>query len=275
VILRTPSDHPHDMPRTKNGSGNANGWTPIPDPEDRYSTGIPDFDRILGGGFPRGSCVIVSMDETVGLEDLDLLLFPTYLNLLYHSRGIIAVLPSRDSPHGFRSRLSRFVSRRRFDSRVRVVDYIGEDEGPAYVTSIRSMRPGPNRPGGTSTKNRNADMAAMMAAEKAAQGNRKKSFLELNAFEIVDTLVGEEQAKKMFFYGIKRAKNVHNLVIGLLAPGVTCGAAVRRMADMEFELHREDVGLIIRGVRPSFSSCVVTADPQRGAPHVAFVPRPS
>jgi GvpD gas vesicle protein len=262
------------MPRHRVGPQHANGWTPLPDPEGCYSTGTLDFDRLLGGGFRRGSCALFSADETVGLEDLDLLLFPTYLNILYHSRGIIAVLPSRDSPHNFRARLSRYVTRRRFDSRVRIVDYIGEDVGPAYVVGLKSANnPGPTGKG--STKERASDMAAMEAAEKAAQGGRKKSFLEVMSFEIADTLLGPETAKRMFFYGIKRARAVGNLVIGLLGPGVGSAAAVRRMADMEFELHRDAVGLLIRGVRPSFSSCVVTEDPVAGPPHVAFVPRPS
>ena len=107
----------------------AEGWRPLRDPEDRHSSGIVivNFDRLLGGGFPRGATALFGTDETVELEDLDRLLFPTYLNFLYQSRGIIAVLPSRDSPHGFRSRLTRFATRRRFDSRDRVVDYVGED----------------------------------------------------------------------------------------------------------------------------------------------------
>jgi predicted ATP-dependent serine protease len=54
----------------------------MPDPEGRYSTGIGDFDRLLGGGFQRGSLALLSLDETVGLEDLDLLLFPALLNML-------------------------------------------------------------------------------------------------------------------------------------------------------------------------------------------------
>jgi hypothetical protein len=263
------------MPGATKVAKGAESWTPIPDPEGRFSTGIPDFDRLLGGGFPRGSLAVLELDDTIGLDDLDLLLFPTILNLLHQSRGVIAVLPSRDSPHGFRARLSRFVTRRRFDNRVRVIDYVGENEGPAYVVNIKSLRMSASRPGPPAPKELEGDAAKMVEAEKAAQGNRKKSFLELYAFEILDTLVGAEKARQMFFFGIKRARNAGNLVIGLLGPGVECAAAVRAMADSEFVLHRDEVGLIVRGVRPSFPSYVVTTDRQAGPPHVAFVPRPS
>jgi hypothetical protein len=47
------------------------------------------------------------------------------------------------------------------------------------------------------------------------------------------------------------------------------------MTDTEFVLHRDEVGLIVRGVRSSFPSYVVTTDRQASPPHVAFVPRPS
>ncbi|MCI4347879.1 MAG: hypothetical protein L3J97_04590 [Thermoplasmata archaeon] len=243
----------------------ADGWKPIPDPKGRYSTGIADFDRLLGGGFRRGSFALFTMDEAVGTEDLDLLLFPTLLNILYQSRGIIAMLPSRDSPHEFRARLTRFVTRRRFDSRVRITDYVGEDQGPPYVVNMDIRSP----------KAREKATAKMVAAEKAVQGTRGKTFLELTAFEVFDTLMGPEIATKLFYQGIKRVRMMGNLGVGLLGPGLGCAAGVRRMADTEFELRREAVGLIIRGVRPSFSSYVVTDDLQAGPPHVVFVPRPS
>ncbi len=249
-------------------------WTPRPDPDGRYSSGIADFDRLLGGGFEQGSVVLVTWDETVGTEDLDLLLFPTILNMLYHSRGMIAVLPSRDSPHRFRGRLTRFVTRRRFDSRVRVVDYAGEDEGHAYVVSIphRAMN---DVPRADTEKARKAAAAKMEGAEKAAAGNRRNSFLELYSLDVMETLMGPEQAARMFFHGAKRARHVGNLLIALMAPSLGSAVAARRLADEEFELHHDDVGLVIRGIRPAFPGHVVTRDGAEAAPRVAFVPRPS
>jgi len=263
------------MPRVPKVANETASWNPIPDPEGHYSTGTADFDRLIGGGFKRGSFALFEMSDTVGPEDIDLLFFPTLINFLYQSRGVLAVLPSVDSPHNFRSRMVRFVTRRRFDSRVRIVDYIGEDEGPAYVVSLKNMRPDPLRRSPINPKELRKDIAKMEAAEKAVQGQRKRSFLEFHAIEVLDTLVGGEKARKMYFSGVKRARAVHNLVIGLLAPGVECAAAVRSMADTKFALRREEMGLIIQGLRPSFPSYVVTADLVAGPPHVAFVPSPS
>jgi len=243
------------------------GWNPASDPDGRYSSGIADFDRLLDGGFPRGSLALFELDETVGLEDLDLLLFPTYLNFLYRSRGLMAILPARDSPHGFRARLTRYATRRRFDTRVRVMDYVGEDLGLSYVVNLTDAEQNPIK--------KRAAIAKVVAAEKTVQGGRKNSILELTAFEVFDTLMGSEKALKMFYYGVKRARMMGNLAVGILGPGLGCAAGVRRMADTEFALHHDDVGLIVRGVRPAFPGFVVTEEAARGRPHVAFVPRPT
>ncbi len=269
--LRTPFVHSPTMRNSGSpAKTTATEWQPIPDPEGQYSSGIADFDRLLGGGFKQGSMALFGLDATVGLDDLDLLLFPTFLNFLYHSRGILSILPSRDSPHEFRSRLTRYVTRRRFDTRVRICDYVGEDEKAPYVVDIKTEygeKPDPRR--------RKQAVARVEEAEKAVRGNRGKTFLEFCAFEVFDTLLGGEKATEAFFYGVKRARQRKNLVIGLLGPGLACAAGVRRMADTEFELRRDDVGLIVRGIRPSFPGLVVTEDAAGRAPHVAFVPRPN
>ncbi len=262
------------MVRARTSRSKSSVWKPIRDPPDRYSSGIADFDRLLGGGWKRGSMTLLEFDESTGPEDFDLLLFPTFLNFLHQSRGIIAVLPSRDSPNSFRDRLTHHLTRKRFDSRVRVIDYAGEDEGPRYVVSLEGLRPGA-APVRSLAKVRARDFKRMEAAERAAQGSRRKSFLEVMSFEVVDTLVGSEQALKMFFYGTKRARHVQNLVLGVLRPGLGSASGVRGMADTEFAVYRNEVGLVIRGVRPRFPAHLVATDPIRGPPHVVFVPQPA
>lgn len=255
------------------GEREATGWTPVADPDGKFSSGILDFDRLLGGGFKRGSLALFETDETVGLEDLDLLLFPAYLNALYQSRGMVAILPSRDSPHDFRARLTRYLTRRRFDSRVRIFDYVGEDQGLAYVVTIGNPEADPLRPA-RDPKVKKQSIAQAVAAERAAQGGRGKPFVELVAFEVFDTLVGTENALKLFYRGVKRTRTLGNLGIGVLGPGLGCAPGIRRMADTQFSLHRDEVGLLVRGMRPLFASHVVIPDPARGLPHAAFVPRP-
>lgn len=262
------------MESARNLSATDKGWTPIVDPPERYSSGIPDLDRLLGGGFGRGGLALFNIDETVTPEDRDLMLFPTILNFLYQSRGMIAVLPARDLSREFRARLTRFTTRRRFDSRVRIVDYVGENDEAPYVVTLHSTPDGKTNAEERRARDRELHMNRMVEAERAAQGDRKRAFIEMIAFEVAEMAFGPEVAVRMYFHGLKRSRLVGNLVLGILRPGLRCADAVRGMADTEFHLHRDDIGLTLRGTRPAFPNHLVTVDPKSGAPHVAFVPAP-
>ncbi|MCI4361643.1 MAG: hypothetical protein L3J77_00395 [Thermoplasmata archaeon] len=268
--LRTPATHLLSMPKSAKHDEPASTWTPIPDTPERFSSGIPDFDRLLGGGFPRGSHALFEMDETIEPRDRSLLLTPLYLNFLYQSRGVLAVLPSRETPHGFRADLTRWVSRRRFDTRVRVVVYVSEDTEVPYVVDLSKSRLDDT----VAAKKRSGkeQMAKMVVAEKAVMGVREKPFVEMVAFEIAEMLFGADVATRMFFHGVKRARIVGNLVLGLLRPGLGCADAARGNADVILGLHRGELGLVVRGVRPAFPGHLVVVDPRLGAPHVSFVP---
>jgi hypothetical protein len=248
-------------------------WIALPDSEERFSTGIADLDRLLGGGFARGSMALFRVDETIGPADRELMLTPTLLNFLFHSNGVMAVLPARESPHGFRNHLTKWVGRRRFDTRVRVIDYVGEDTEAPYVVSLTGVRKLRDA-GSKHDRARSKELQKMVAAEKAVRGTRSKVFLEMVSFEIMDTIVGPEMAANMFLHGIKRSRIVGNLCLGIMRPGLGCTDAVRAMADAEFVLHRDDVGLTVRGIRPAFASHLVVPDPQRGEPYVSLIPSP-
>ncbi|MGI0151517.1 MAG: gas vesicle protein GvpD P-loop domain-containing protein, partial [Thermoplasmata archaeon] len=69
-----PSDHL--------SPGQPASWGPLADPERYYSTGIPDFDQLLGGGYRRGSFNAFEIDVNVGIDDYYMLFLPTFLNFL-------------------------------------------------------------------------------------------------------------------------------------------------------------------------------------------------
>jgi GvpD gas vesicle protein len=148
-------------------------WEPIEDPEGKFSSGIPDLDRVLEVGYRRGGFALFTIDGTVTVEELHLLFTPTWINFLYQSRGLPAVLPAQGSPSSFRGLLLEHISRRLLDSRVRIVDYVGEDDEAPYVTSIRVSIGA----GAKSRKNATDAMREMVLAEKAVQGARGRPFI--------------------------------------------------------------------------------------------------
>ncbi len=244
-------------------------WDVVPDTDGRFSTGTRDFDRILDGGFRRGSFALFNVDSNIGPPELNLLLAPTWLNFLHQSRGLLAVLPARDSPAEFRRYALQFTTRRLFDSRVRIVDYIGEADPAPYVVPLREA----NR-AKAPAKDRQVAMGRMADAEKAVAGARGRPFLEMNALEVMDTLVGPETASRMLFHGIKRTRAVGNLGVAIARPGLGCVETARGLVDYEFQLTRSSLGLEIRGRRPEFPPHLVVPDRRHGPPRLEFVPPP-
>ena len=232
------------------------GGAPITDPEGKYSTGIPDFDRLMGGGFRRGSFALFNLEGPLTTEDIHLLLTPTWLNFLRQSRGMLAVLPARESPAQFRTALLQHVTRRLFDSRVRIVDYIGESDPFSYVVTM-----GPKLPKAKA-------MRRMVEAERAIHGARGRPFIEYNALEMMEGLFTADTACRMILHGVKRARLVGNLGLALARPGLACVEAARSMMDYDFRLRRTPDGLQLVGDRPAFPAHFVLEDPRGGRPRV-------
>ncbi len=232
-----------------------NGWRPIEDSPEAYSSGTPALDRLLGGGYPRGGLALLHADPAVAPDDLDLLVAPTVLNFLHHSRGAMVLLPPRDDPTSFRRRLTRFTTRRRFDTRIRIVDYSGAFDQLPYVTTIER-----------GTKDRKIDLAKFGAAERAASGGRGRPYLELHAITLLELLVGAEKAARMIYFGVQRAQRVGNLILGILSPGLGCAPIVRAMAKVELAVDRGPRGVTVRGLRPEFPAHRLARDsPERSA----------
>lgn len=236
-------------------------WTAIPDADGHFSSGIAALDRLLGGGYERGSFVLLRTEAQVTTADLHLLLTPTWLNFLSQSRGLMLVLPARESPRAFRSALLRHVSRRLFDSRVRIIDYVQEDDPAPYIVHL-PIKGDPK-----------VGMEKMTVAERAVAGATHRPFLEYNALEMMETLVGAETAGRMFLHGMKRARAVGNLGVAVARPGLASLDGARSLCDREMLLRRDGDRLLLAGIRPAFPEQLVVADDRRGAPFATVVPR--
>jgi KaiC/GvpD/RAD55 family RecA-like ATPase len=241
-------------------AGAASGtWKPLPDPERYYSTGIPDFDRLLGGGFRRGSFNAFEVDVNVGIDDYYMLFTPTFLNFLAQGRGIIAVLAAGESPEKLRETLVRHVPTNQFDTRVRIPDYTANETEDPYILPMARF-------------GRDEAMRAMVTAEKAVAGPDRKPFIEYTAFDTFESLMGDQVAIRMYFQGVSRTKHVGNLGIGLLKPGLLVSSEILNMMDTYFRIINIDNAPCIYGIRPRTTIYAISPDPEKGSPHATLTP---
>ncbi len=234
-------------------------WKPVNDPERYYSTGIPDFDKILGGGFRRGSVNAFEVDVNVGIDDYYLLFTPTFLNFLAQGRGLIAVLAAGESPQRLRETLIRHVPANTFDTRVRIPDYTAAETEDPYILPMARF-------------GRDEALRAMVTAQKAVAGPDRKPFMEYTAFDTFESLMGDQVAIRMYFQGVARTKHVGNLGIGLLKPGLLVSSEVLNMMDTYFRIINVDNAPCIYGIRPRTTIYSISPDPEKGSPHAILTP---
>ncbi|MGI0154926.1 MAG: gas vesicle protein GvpD P-loop domain-containing protein, partial [Thermoplasmata archaeon] len=240
-------------------SAASGAWKPLTDPERHYSTGIPDFDRLLGGGFRRGSFNAFEVDVNVGIDDYYMLFTPTFLNFLAQGRGIIAVLAAGESPEKLRDTLVPHVPPNQFDTRVRIPDYTANETEDPYILPMARF-------------GRDEAMRAMVTAEKAVTGPDRKPFIEYTAFDVFESLMGDQVAIRMYFQGVSRTKHVGNLGIGLLKPGLLVSSEILNMMDTYFRIINIDNAPCIYGIRPRTTIYAISPDPEKGAPHATLTP---
>ncbi len=66
-------------------------FQPIPDPPGKFSSGCAELDRILGGGYERGSTVLFEIEPWISTRQHQLLISPTIWNFLSQGRALIMV----------------------------------------------------------------------------------------------------------------------------------------------------------------------------------------
>jgi len=240
--------------------GPAPPWIPVPEPPRYYSSGIPDFDALLGGGFRAGSYNGFQIDVNVSIDDYYLLFIPTFLNFLSHGRGILGILAGGESPEKLRQTIVSYIPPETFDSRVRFTDYFATETTTPYVIPM-------GRAG------REDAMRALATAERAVRGGAdQKPLLEYTAFDTLEYLQGDQLAIRGLFIGVERTKLRGDLGIGLLKPGLEVTSEIINMMDTYFKLVNIDNTPCLFGIRPRTMIYSMSLDPEKGFPHTRLTP---
>lgn len=70
---------------------------PIPDPPERYSSGIRDLDEVIGG-YPKGSTILLEIDPRITRDQYRMLIWPHTANFLRNKRPAITIPGIGSSP---------------------------------------------------------------------------------------------------------------------------------------------------------------------------------
>ena len=234
-------------------------WTSVRDPPRYYSTGIPDFDSLLGGGYQTGSYNGFEIDVNVSIDDYYLLFVPAFLNFLSQGRGIMGILAGGESPERLRQILTAYVPPETFDNRVRFTDYFNTESSLPYVLPLGRV-------------GREDAIRTLSVADRAVRGADQKPIMEYTAFDTLEYLQGDAPAIRGLFIGMERTKLRGDVGIGLLKPGLVVTSEIINMMDTYFRVVKIDNSPCIYGIRPRTMIYSISIDSRKGVPYTTLTP---
>ena len=234
-------------------------WAAIPDDQGHYSTGTPDLDKLLMGGFGKGTYNVIEVGNDVSTEEYYSIVRPILLNFIGNGRGAIAVLTGGDHADALRNDLVRFLEPSEFDQWVHIADYFIAETDKLYVMPL-------------GTRNKEEAIRVWRNVYTKLRGDRNRPIMDFAGFDTLEYLRGGDVAIKDLFNTVGGIKISKDLGIGILKPGLKLKQEIMNMADTYFKIVDIDKSCCIFGIKPNTIIYVITPDLEKGYPNVKFNP---
>jgi hypothetical protein len=214
-------------------------WRVLPNPPNGFSSGIPELDQLLGGGYPEGSVHLFEGDPSTNIGEFWRLFLPAIVNAGLLKQGSLIVPPVSEPPSSGIGRVSQFVPLDFIDRRVRFLHYgAAEFQGPWLVPLARLGRVDA--------------MSAVVRAEKDVAGKPVSRHLEVVAAESYELVAKPEVALQMITVGAQRARELGNSLLVWTRSSSPNAAAIAGLSDTYLRVFRGPKGTAVSGVRPPF-----------------------
>jgi len=237
-------------------------FEPQPDTEKYFSTGSPSLDEMLGGGYPRGSAVLIEIGEQISTLQYHLIAAITACNFAAQGRGVI-IVPSRGVDASLiLKRVEEYgltIDEVNRLLRICVKEYPGFKPKP-YLIAFRG-------------KSVDEDYAKYMKGELELIESTGQPILHVIG---VDTLIDNygvgETISAIRTYAT-RVRETSGLGIVLLKPGYPRLAKIlSATADIHLRITREHGAVLVYGVKPRTNLHVLEMDASKGYPMPKLTP---
>ncbi len=236
-----------------------NGWETKPDTDTHYSTGIPDLDTLLGGGFKKGSYNVIEIGHRVSTEEYHSIVTPILLNFVNQDRGVVAVLTGGDHAETTRAELIPFMSDQQFNKYIRIADYFLGNSNKSYIMAL-------------GTRNKEEALRTWKENLAALRGDENKPILDFTGFDTLEYLRGDTIAIKDLLNAVAKTKISQDLGLGIIKPGLKLTQEIMNMADIYLKIVDINKCPCVYGIKPKTMIYAIVTDEKRGFPHVRLVP---
>ncbi|MBS7640688.1 MAG: ATPase domain-containing protein [Candidatus Bathyarchaeia archaeon] len=229
-------------------------FEPQPDTERCFSTGSPDLDKMLGGGYQRGSTVLLEIDEHISSFHCHLLVTPTDHNFLVQGRGVIGI-PSRGVDHNLivrwfedggitRDEINRLL-------RICVKEYHGL-KPELYIVTFKG-------------EDILDDYARYIRAEEELMEKTGQPVLSIVGVDTLVDIYGVKRTVSFLRDCATRVRETNGLSIFILKPGYPRLAKILgALADIHLSVMRKHGSILVCGIKPRTNFYVLEMDVSRG-----------
>ncbi|MEM2715064.1 MAG: ATPase domain-containing protein [Candidatus Bathyarchaeia archaeon] len=237
-------------------------FEPRPDTKKFFSTGSQDLDEMLGGGYPRGSLVLIEIGEQIATLQYHLISAITAYNFTTQGRGVI-LIPSSGVDHN--------LIRKKAEEGGLTEDEINRLLR-VYIRKYPGFKPEPfvvTLEGESITE---YVMSCFNAEYELMKETGQPVLRIVGADTLIDTY-GVKEALSALRACAMRARETESLCIILLKPGYPRVAKIlSAMADVHLRITREHGSVLVYGVKPRTNLHVLEMDASKGYPIPKLTP---
>jgi KaiC/GvpD/RAD55 family RecA-like ATPase len=220
-------------------------WKPIPDSGDLLSSGSPDLDRIMGGGFPRGAYVVVEAGGSVTLEESRLLSDGTAMNFISQERGVIFSTTGGEATDKIRNSLLPYLPGEGLNQYLRVVEY----------NKMRVGEPIPRKRAATTSTPDELGFESRMGGlyedlKKVTHSQPLFQWVGNDTLSSSFSMVPESKITRQIETSVSENRNGRDLTIAFARPSLRKLDALLDTVNWHLKIWKENGVLLLQGVKP-------------------------
>ena len=227
---------------------------PQPDTAQFFSTGSPDLDEMLGGGYPKGSAVLMEIEEHISTLQYHLILSPTCWNFLTHGRGVIIIPSAGVDVNLILKRCEEGgLTREEITNLLKIC--VKGDYGiklEPYLVPFKG-------------ENISEDYKRYLEAEEELMERTGQPILRVTGADTLISAYGLKEALSVWNFDASRIRETGGLGILILKPGYSKLAKIlAATADVHLKIARECGVPIVYGIKPRTGFYAIEMDVSKG-----------
>lgn len=235
-------------------------FKPRPDTEGCFSSGSEDLDRLLGGGWRRGSVNLIEVGPRIDAMALLNLILITALDFVVHGNGFLIFDPFLGNANSVKEYLEPFIGEDRLSRLVRCLEVAtpSPKERKKFVMNTEGEEP-------------SEDIRAIFEALKGIGFPDKPTYICIS----LDAVAGyhnEDTIKSVLTCATERMRRTNGLLVFENLSNFKMMQSVSSLAETHLKLEEMSAAALLCGIKPKTSYHVIEIDTSKGYPDLRLTP---